>query len=57
MADEPAALLSKEMAATFFPEKTKEKGGEGRHPHRSKSFSGEFFRGMLLSQERSADNV
>ena len=42
MVDEPAALLGKEMAATFFPEKTKEKGGEGRHPHRSKSFSGEF---------------
>ena len=42
MADEPTVLLGKEMAATFFPEKTKEKGGEGRHPHRSKSFSGEF---------------
>ena len=30
MADEPATLLGNEVTATFFPEKTKEKGGGRR---------------------------
>lgn len=58
MADEPAALLGKEVTATFFPEKTKEKGGEGRHPHRFNFLRRVWWRPSCSRGETtSSDNV